>query len=59
MYPRILAAIAGGLMMTATAHAQVEGPKPFGKTANGTEVESYTLKNKNASPSSSSRSARP
>jgi aldose 1-epimerase len=27
--------------------AQVEGPKMFGKTADGTAVESYTLKNKN------------
>ena len=46
MYRQILAVV-GGLMMTATAHAQVEGPKPFGKTADGTEVEAYTLKNKN------------
>ena len=33
--------------MTATADAQVEGPKPFGKTADGAAVETYTLKNKN------------
>src|SRR5206468_2658335 len=29
------------------AFAQVEGPKPFGKTADGTPVETFTLKNKN------------
>src|SRR2546425_12778146 len=34
-------------VVAATAHAQVTGPMPFGKTADGTPVESYTLKNKN------------
>src|SRR6267142_2701210 len=47
MYQRFLAALVGGLMMATTAHAQVEGPKLFGKTADGTPVETYTLKNKN------------
>jgi aldose 1-epimerase len=31
----------------ATAAAEVTGPAPFGKTADGTPVEVYTLKNKN------------
>src|SRR5262245_56605400 len=47
MSPRILAVITGALMLTSTAHAQVEGPKPFGKTKDGEAVETYTLKNKN------------
>jgi aldose 1-epimerase len=47
MFQRILAVTMGGLLMTATAHADVEGPKPFGKTADGTPVATYTLKNKN------------
>ena len=34
-------------MLTNTLHAQVEGPTPFGKTADGTPVETFTLKNKN------------
>lgn len=33
-------------VLAATAHAQVAGPSAFGKTADGTPVESYTLKNK-------------
>jgi aldose 1-epimerase len=47
MLLRLFAAITGALMLTNTLHAQVEGPKPFGKTDDGTPVESYTLKNKN------------
>jgi len=35
------------LVFAATAGAQVEGPTPFGKTSDGTAVESFTLKNKN------------
>src|SRR5438034_1702326 len=44
---RIIAAITGALMLTTSLNAQVEGPKPFGKTADGEKVETYTLKNKN------------
>jgi aldose 1-epimerase len=47
MLPRLVAVIAGVLMSTAAVHAQVTGPTPFGKTADGTPVETYTLKNKN------------
>src|SRR5262245_32278119 len=52
MNHRIFAAIMGGLMLTGSASAQVkplifDNPKPFGKTADGTAVESYTLKNTN------------
>jgi aldose 1-epimerase len=35
------------LVFAATAQAQVDGPTSFGKTADGTPVESFTLKNKN------------
>ena len=34
-------------MSAASIDAQVTGPTPFGKTADGTPVETYTLKNKN------------
>ena len=34
-------------MSTAAVHAEVIGPTRFGKTADGTPVETYTLKNKN------------
>lgn len=44
---RAFLAIAIGLSLIGSAQAQVEGPKPFGKTADGGEVETYTLKNKN------------
>ena len=48
MSHRFLAALTGALMLTTSLNAQVEGPKPFGKIADGTAVESYTLKNKNS-----------
>src|SRR6516165_2572523 len=35
------------LRFAAHARAEVTGPEPFGKTADGTKVEVYTLKNKN------------
>lgn len=41
------AALAGVVIMTNALDAQVEGPKPFGKTKDGEAVETYTLKNKN------------
>src|SRR2546423_434392 len=47
MLQRFFAAVTGALMLTSSLHAQVEGPKPFGKSADGTPVETYTLKNKN------------
>jgi aldose 1-epimerase len=47
MLPRIAIAALGAFLMTSPVHAQVEGPKPFGKTPDGTAVETYTLKNKN------------
>ena len=47
MSNRILAALTGALVLTTSLNAQVEGPTPFGKTADGTAVETYTLKNKN------------
>src|SRR4051794_1434594 len=42
-------ALLGGIIMTISLAnaAEVAGPAPFGKTANGEEVQLYTLKNKN------------
>ena len=47
MLPRFVITALGVIAMTSPVVAQVEGPKPFGKTADGTPVETYTLKNKN------------
>ena len=47
MLSRNLSTLIGVFLMTAAANAQVKGPTPFGKTADGTPVESYTLTNKN------------
>jgi aldose 1-epimerase len=51
MYPRIIAVVWGGIVMTAAlagnSSAELAGPVPFGKTAEGTEVHVFTLKNGN------------
>src|SRR5476649_1237757 len=47
MLPRFASAALGVILMTTPAIAEVIGPTPFGKTADGTPVETYTLKNKN------------
>jgi len=47
MLPRVCIAVFGAIVMSSPAFAQVQGPKPFGKTADGTPVETYTLKNRN------------
>ncbi len=47
MLPRLTLATLGVILMSSPADAQVKGPTPFGKTADGTAVESYTLTNKN------------
>ena len=47
MLPRLLPVLLGVTLMTSPAAAQVKGPTPFGKTADGAAVESYTLSNKN------------
>lgn len=47
MLPRLCIAMLGATLMTSPAVADVIGPTPFGKTADGAPVESYTLKNKN------------
>lgn len=46
MLPRLAAAVFGAMLMTSPALAEVIGPTPFGKTADGTPVETFTLKNK-------------
>src|SRR6516164_2412426 len=43
----VLLAVFLTLRFAASARAEVTGPEPFGKTADGTPVEIYTLKNKN------------
>ncbi len=47
MLPRFAIAALGAFLMTSPVDAQVDGPKPFGKTKDGEAVETYTLKNKN------------
>src|ERR1051325_9907464 len=47
MLTRLAIAALGVLLMSSAALAQVKGPTPFGKTADGTPVETYTLTNKN------------
>ncbi|MBI2804765.1 MAG: galactose mutarotase [Planctomycetes bacterium] len=47
MLARCLFAAALVVGSVSSAYAQVEGPKMFGKTADGKPVEVYTLKNKN------------
>jgi len=42
----VIASLLLTLCMAGPSAAQVAGPSPFGKTADGTAVESYTLKNK-------------
>ena len=44
MLPRLVLAALGALLMTTPAL-----PAPFGKTADGTPVETFTLTNKNES----------
>jgi aldose 1-epimerase len=46
MLPCRSIAILGAILMTSPALAQVTGPTPFGKTADGKAVEVFTLKNK-------------
>jgi aldose 1-epimerase len=43
----VLLAVFLTLRFAASARAEVTGPEPFGKTADGKAVEMYTLKNKN------------
>ena len=47
MLPRLAIVALGVFVMASPVLADVTGSKPFGKTADGTPVETYTLKNKN------------
>jgi aldose 1-epimerase len=47
MLPRLAIVALGVIVMASPVLAEVTGPTPFGKTADGTPVETYTLKNKN------------
>ena len=47
MLPRLAIVALGVIVMASPVVAEVTGPTPFGKTADGTPVETYTLKNKN------------
>ena len=46
MLPRLAIAALGVIVMASPVLAEVTGPTPFGKTADGTPVETYTLMNK-------------
>ena len=47
MLPRLAIVALGVIVMASPVLAEVTGPTPFGKTADGTPVETYTLMNKN------------